>query len=136
MFYLVAQGELIAVGVHYDGPAVLQLPEQHGVDGRLLDLLMDQAGHQTRAVGGVVTVLREPRAARLVELERHALLRELRAELADELVDDLLDRLEGERLERNPRVEAIAELGRERPIASGAGAGRGVGGGVRDKSAR
>ena len=107
----VAQRELLVLHFHPDLAAALELAEQDLVGERLLQLGLDQPRHRPRAELRVEAVLGEPVARLGRQLERHLLLDELRRQLADQLVDDLADDLGRQRVERDPRVEAVAELG-------------------------
>src|SRR5438477_2940797 len=78
-FYLETQSQRVAIGIDDHRSAVGELAEQNRVDERLLDLRMDQSRHRTRAVGGVVAVLCQPRASRLRHLQRDFFFRELHA---------------------------------------------------------
>src|SRR5581483_7319350 len=103
--------ELGAIGVDNDLPPALQLPEEDLIDERLLDLLLDEAGHRTGAESAVVAVFRQPGASRFLQIERHVLRPELRAQFVDELVGHAFGGLEAERVEGDPGIEAVAELG-------------------------
>src|SRR5262249_52400689 len=105
--------ELLAVEPDRHGAAVLEAAEQDLVREGIAHLGLDDAAQRTRAHDGIEPLLREPGTRLRQERDRHAPLRELGFELQDELVDDRLHHVGREALERDDRVEAVAELGVE-----------------------
>src|SRR5205085_4669063 len=104
------QTDVVVRHAHDGLAARLESPEQNLLGARRTDLLLYEAGHRARAHLLAVAVLGEPAARALREREFDVLLDELRAHFRDELVHDALDGLERERRERDPGVEAVAEL--------------------------
>src|SRR6202521_658737 len=96
--------------------AGLQRAEQQFLRERLLNRLVKDAGHGTRAEDRVVAALREQAARLGGQLEAHCLGLELDGELGDQLVDDLLHHLARQGAELQLGVEAIAELGAEEAL--------------------
>ena len=94
-------------------PAVGQATEQQLLGQRLLDVVLDHAGHRPRTHLHIVATLGKPRAGFRLDHELDATGFELGLELEHELVDDALDNLALQRLELDDRIQTVAEFRRE-----------------------
>ena len=96
--------------------AGLELAEQHLVGQRLLDVLLDDAGHRPRAHLLVIAVVDQPVRGFVRQLDGDIAVGELRLELQHELLHHLGDDLLREMREGDDRVEPVAEFRREHPV--------------------
>src|SRR5450432_2332957 len=97
---------------------MLELTEEQLVSEWFFDFVLDETRQGARAVRLVVALFGQIGARRLAELDGYVPIRELIAELLDELVDDPNHDRRGQRIERDPRIQTIPELGAER-VAQG-----------------
>ncbi len=111
----------IALAVHVDlDPATIdELAEQQFVGQRTADRVLDQARHRAGAHHRIETLLGQVRPQRIGEDDVDLLLVQLVLKLHQELVDDAQHHLFVERLERDDRVEPVAELRREHALDVG-----------------
>ena len=96
--------------------AILQPSKQDLVGERLLDVLLDHAGHRPRAHEFVVAAGDQPARRFLGQLDGDIAVAKLGLKLQHELLDHLRDDFLRQMAEGNDRVEAIAEFRREHSV--------------------
>src|SRR5579864_3171614 len=112
--HLVAVGFLRArLAADEDGRAGLELPAEHVVGERVLDIALDCAAQRPGAHRRVVALVDEQVLRLVRELDRDLVVRHLLAQALQQQVDDRLDLFLVQLVEDDDLVDAVEQLGAE-----------------------
>src|SRR5215468_634121 len=111
-----AEGEVSVLHVDLDARAFTELPPHDGFRHRILHVLLDRATELAGSVRGVVPLLDEEIEGGRRRLQLDALVPELLVDARHHELHDGRDVLPRERVKHDDVVDAVDELGPERPL--------------------